>query len=787
MADVIDLDSISSAVNQAYGGKSSKGKASINDLSADFSSRVSQMRDAYKAQYGVELPIVSGKRTTEQQRQLYENRGKNPYPVAAPGTSRHETGDAIDIPKSVPDEFLAQFGLHRPNKKDPVHVEMMAQQTAPNEPGSLLDVGSIDSLVKDVYANPPKQQTKIGKAAQGAAVDTLNTLFKAKRDLGAATASLADVTIGGVIPAIAGPVTYAGARAFGKTPEEASALEQKVVGAVDKPFGKALGVTGEAAYQGEASRQIMDFVGQNINKGAEWISQKTGLPVGDVQNMMGTVVAGATPAVIKTTGKAVQAAQQAMPEVVRPTMADMKAQWQQKAVQGQAAPGVAPGGSLGAAAASNEAMLQEAVSRATPRLAAELKQIDPATINPTALENYMKADQLPKPMSISKGMATQDPYLISMEQNERGLKKQLVEDFHALNRDLVENAELIKQKAGEGTHEVNYVGNAERTMEAFKEISAESDKAIKSAYKELEDLGAGKIEVDSKAFGENAMKALTANEDIDFLPPTIKARIEAYQGGKSMNFAQYENLRTQISKETRKAQRADDGNAVHALTIARSELEKLPLLNETAEAKVVADKARSLAAQEFGLLDKRRPTYNQVYADIVNGAADTKDFIPKVVLRSKNTDFAKAMDMLETKPDSLNQLRAGTLDYMIREATDSSGNFKTAKFADMVETMDVNGKLTRLFGENTQQIKDLAHVGKLVNARPSGHFVSTANTAPAAIRLTKDFLTKQAQSIPGISPLMEIHAEKKLAKEVQETMRPGAGAGTKLKDMTKEK
>lgn len=798
MADVIDLDSISSAVNQAYGGKSSKGKASINDLSADFSSRVSQMRDAYKAQYGVELPIVSGKRTTEQQRQLYENRGKNPYPVAAPGTSRHETGDAIDIPKSVPDEFLAQFGLHRPNKKDPVHVEMMAQQTAPNEPGSLLDVGSIDSLVKDVYANPPKQQSKIGKAAQGAAVDTVNALFKAKRDLGAATASLADVTIGNVIPSIAGPITYAGARFMQKSPEEAAALEQKVVGAVDKPFGKALGVTGEAAYQGEASRQIMDFVGQNINKGAEWISQKLGMPVGDVQNMMGTVVAGATPAAVKATGKAVQAAQQAMPEVARPTMADLKAQWQQKAAQGQAAPGVAPsavpgvapGGSLGAAAASNEAILQEAVSRATPQLAAELKKIDPATLNPKALENYMIADQLPKPMHLPKGVAMEDPYLISLEQNERGLKPQLAQKFNELNRDLGENAELIKQKAGEGTHEVNYVGNAERTMDAYKEIVSESDKAIKSAYKELDDLGAGKIQVDSKTFGDNAMKALTANEDIDFLPSTIKAKIESYQGGKSMNFAQYENLRTQISRETRKAQRADDGNAVHALTIARSELEKLPLLNETAEAKVVADKARSLAAQEFGLLDKRRPTYNQVYADIVNGAADTKDFIPKVVLRSKNADFAKAMDMLETKPDGLNQLKAGTLDYMIREATDASGNFKTAKFADMVDSLEVNGKLTRLFGEDAQQIKNLSRVGQLLNARPSGSFVNTSNTTTAATQMAKQYGTKLLQEIPVVKhlvePVMQIRAEKKLAKEVQETLRPGAGAGTKLKDMTKE-
>jgi len=495
-----------------------------------------------------------------------------------------------------------------------------------------------------------------------------------------------------------------------------------------------------------------------------------------------------------------QAQMTAKPATMAPAdVAAMQAQFEakrnapvaQQAAPMQPTPGTpsAPGmTSMGAAATTNDVILQEAINRASPQLASELKKIDPASLNQVALDNYLKADQFG--IRLTKGQATGDPYLISMEQNERGLKKQLVDEFNQQNRMLTQKAEEIKQKAGEGTHEVNYVGNAERTMDAFKEINANSNKAISDAYKKLNDLGAGKIEVDSKTFGDNAMKALTANEDIDFLPSTIKSKIEAYQGGKPMNFAQYENLRTQISRETRKAQRADDGNAVHALTIARSELEKLPLLNETAEAKVVADKARSLAAQEFGLLDKRRPTYNQVYADIVNGAADTKDFIPKVVLRSKNADFAKAMDMLETKPDSLNQLRAGTLDYMIREATDASGNFKTAKFNDMVDSLDVNGKLTRLFGENSQQIKDLAHVGQLINARPAGQYVNTSNTQTAAAQLAKQYGLKLAQDIPVVrhlvEPAMQMRAERKLRQEVEETMRPGAGAGTKLKDMIKE-
>ena len=445
----------------------------------------------------------------------------------------------------------------------------------------------------------------------------------------------------------------------------------------------------------------------------------------------------------------------------------------------------------GAAASTNQAMLNEAINRASPELAAELKAMKPEQVNKAALENQLVADTLPVPVRLTKGQATQDPSLISFERNERGMKEKLSQHFNEQNKALQENAEAIKQRTAEGTFEPDYVANSERAIESFQQINKQNQEAIKSAYGELDKLGAGKIEVDSKSFGENALKALTENEDIDFLPPTIKSKIEAYQGGKSMNFAQYENLRTQISRETRKAQRADDGNAVHALTIARSELEKLPLLNETAEAKVIADKARSLAAQEFGLLDKRRDTYNPVYADIVNGGADTSNFIPKVVIRSKNADFAKAMDMLKDNPDAIKQLRAGTLDYMIRESTDASGNFKTGKFTQLINSLDVNKKLTTLFAEDAQILKDLAKTGQLIEARPRGSFVNESNTSVAnmasqyAKGAAEAGVNVAAKGLP-IGTMGRQFLEKRAAKkQVEETLKPGAGV--KLSDIGKEK
>jgi len=114
--------------------------------------------------------------------------------------------------------------------------------------------------------------------------------------LGRSAASLADVTVGGILPAVAQQVAYPLAR-VGRTPQEAQAATARVVGAVDQPFGKAFGVSDTPEYQQEVGRQVLDFIGQNFQKGAKWIAGKTGLPQSDVENILGTATLAAPKAV----------------------------------------------------------------------------------------------------------------------------------------------------------------------------------------------------------------------------------------------------------------------------------------------------------------------------------------------------------------------------------------------------------------------------------------------------------------------------------------------------------
>ena len=157
------------------------------------------------------------------------------------------------------------------------------------------------------FATPQENPfTQFAVAPQPTAMPGPRQSPSALTQFGRSAASLADVTVGNVIPGAVQYLAYPFAR-VGRTPEEAQAITQKLVGAVDKPFGKTFGVADTSEYQQEAGRQIMDFIGQNFQKGAKWISENTGLPQADVESYLATATLTA-PKVVPPVAKAVKQA-----------------------------------------------------------------------------------------------------------------------------------------------------------------------------------------------------------------------------------------------------------------------------------------------------------------------------------------------------------------------------------------------------------------------------------------------------------------------------------------------
>jgi hypothetical protein len=566
-----------------------------------------------------------------------------------------------------------------------------------------------------------------------------------KTTVGASTTALADIipNIGGAVADIG---AYTAARyGLKKSPQEARQIADVYSEGFKSPFAKATGLVGTEEYANAPANKLMDFIGSNIEKGASWISKNTGMAQEDVQNIInaGSFIA---------------------PEVASRVYGKVKGK---------------PVGAIDETMLSQFAKRKEAESGVEPPKQFK-SQISEDVLHDVRLK---KASELPVPVELTAGQAAQDPILISRERNERGFKEAHAQRFNEQNKALQENANIIKQNVAPNITTTDYVADASNLIDSVKSIKEANALKTKEAYKSLEEASGGKFPIDGKKFANNAIEKLTNEDRLDYLPSTIKTKLDSYAAGtKEMNFNLFENLRSDLAAEMRKADRAGDGNMKHVLSVVRDQLENLPMQEGDAALKGLADNARKTAKADFDL-EKSNPLYSKV----LNEAADSKDFIQNFVIRSKNADFIKSVDLLKNDPTALEHLRSGTMDYIIRESTDASGNFSNAKFNKAIENLNVNKKLDALFGEHSKQLQDLAEVSKIVEARPKGSFVNESNTATAMGSMVKQYGGELIKGIPivgrVVEPASRLLQERKINKEVKKSLNPKPK--TKLSDIGK--
>jgi len=115
--------------------KNKKPSIDLGNLDPDLQGRIAKMQEDWKNNKelnpkGLDLPITSGARTTQQQEDLKKRAAAGEKgiftPADVPKGASMVHMNAIDLPTSVPDSFLAQYGLFRPlvKKGDPVHVQI---------------------------------------------------------------------------------------------------------------------------------------------------------------------------------------------------------------------------------------------------------------------------------------------------------------------------------------------------------------------------------------------------------------------------------------------------------------------------------------------------------------------------------------------------------------------------------------------------------------------------------------------------------------------------------------
>ena len=623
------------------------------------------------------------------------------------------------------------------------------------------------------------------------------------KDVAKGIASTLDTTIGSAIPSAAGYVTQAIARPF-TSPERSAEIAQNVSGALDKPFGKAFGITEDPAYKNEASNRFMQFIGENMDKGADWISQQTGLPKQDVAHMMNTLTIGVTGKAVEMGAPAIKKAVTQVQNQFEQTRSNLTRAPEQPTTTVGGIPGNAPlvpkAVEVFDPATGQPVVMGQQAPAINPALAQKVAQIEQAggTVNPEAVVRQNKALAVDPRLQLTEGQALQDANLISTERNDRGIKEQLVATFNEQNQILKERAEIFKNEFTPDVKGLSYVENSNNVINSMDDLVKSNNNAATEKYKDLNKLAGGKLEIDGKAFGEAARKALDIEDIQDFVPAQIMKRVDDYADGKSqMNLNKFERLRTIIDKESRKAGRNGDGNTVYALKVVREQLETLPLANEVGAIKAVADEARGLFKANRDL-----EANNDFYGQASKGSLDSKDFIPKVAFRSKNEYFGQAMDILNKDPVAKQNFAQGTMDYIIRESTDGSGNLNAMKMANFIDDLQLNGRLVPLFGEaNANKLLQYGEVARFTKSTPEGSFVNFSNTTPSAANMVQRYGPAAAEvvganlGIPFVGAVAkkssEFMAKRKTRKQAEKATEFGAGVeksskGTKISDILKE-
>lgn len=445
--------------------------------------------------------------------------------------------------------------------------------------------------------------------------------------------------------------------------------------------------------------------------------------------------------------------------------------------------------SLGAAAA-----VPSQLATASPELQAAVRnEARAGGVDRAALDRHLEADSLPIPMRLTEGQATQDVAQLSHEMNRRGQDPELAAHFNQQNQQLIDNLDEIRREAAPNAVGNDHIQNGQALIDHYKAVDEAANTEINAAYQAARDANGGDLPMDAPGFTTAADKALKKNMKARYLPAEIAADLAEFRETGTMSFEQFENLRTNLAAEARKAERSGDGNAAAAVHIVRDALESIQPVGEVAKVKPLFDTARSLAKARFDRL-KADPAYRAAVDDPVaigEASALADDFVNKFVVKGKAANIARMRENLAGQEGAAENIAAGALNYVKSKTGvnlySNEGNFSQAGFNRALA--ELTPKLDELVGPKVaEQMQTLGNVARYTQAQPRGSFVNNSNTtvAGAAMNFAKSAAERGVNAlVPGAD--IGTLAREKLAKRaekkfVREALKPGAGLKPKPRE-----
>lgn len=632
--------------------------------------------------------------------------------------------------------------------------------------------GDKESVAK--LAGYLKSKAPAPRAAAPPEPDLITRGMGAVADFGRGMASAADHTVGSIIPSLADQLIYAGSRAIGQSPDQATATAHSVSGPMQQPFGKLFDVTQSAGYQNEAVGRVSRAVGDKIGEGAKYVADKSGVPTADVVNIMGTLSA------------ALPEAGGAISRRAAPTVAP---------VVEAAATRVRAAGQTATSVARNAAETTSASVRGLIN-AGQKGSEGPALTGGGAMDTgaanmrELIAAGLRRPVQLTKGQITRDPAQLRFENETQKthaatVGKPLVDRQIQTNEDILANFDAYSSATGAetaGPGQLRPVGHVvdKALVEAANAKKLEVNRAYTAAR------AAGEMEEPASYIGLSNyidQQTPTVRKKLAPILQSVREELRANDPHATGNISinALEDIRQAINKNTQQG----TPNAVHA--------RELKGLIDTATEGAGGDLYRTARqkrisyARQFenvGAIDKllrRKP-------GTTDRAVAVEDVFDHVILKGSLDDTVAIGRLLKKSvrgQQAWKELQGQTIEHIKEQvtksvATDPKGNpFPSpARLKGIIRELDSDGKLDYIFGKpGAQELRDLNATVQTAYTAPPGT-VNFSNNAGAIIEALNKLGDSLLGKIPGVKPVVDHLGErsrtKKITRQVEDALYPNA-------------
>lgn len=400
----------------------------------------------------------------------------------------------------------------------------------------------------------------------------------------------------------------------------------------------------------------------------------------------------------------------------------------------------------------------------------QLEKVPPAMRGPLVIammrgdremvQAVLEAETLPVPLKLTEGMARGDAKMISDEQNMRAVPGSgIPERMKELNEGLIDNLDEVRRQVSPNVVGNDHIQNGQALIDAYKAYDEPVRAEISAKYKALEDANGGALPLRAGDFVKAAEAQLAAKFKAKRLPADIRADLDSIRDQADlMTFQQFEEMRTSLAKDARKAEAANDGNAAAAINIVRKALEDMPMGEEGSKLKALADDARAAARKRFEALDADPAYRAAVDDDTPTGELSSfaDDFVKKYVVNGKAANIQRMQDKLAADPVARETIAAAALNYVKSKSGvnlyTNEGNFSQAGFNRALA--EITPRLKQLVpGEVADVLQQLGNVARRIQQRPSGSYVNSSNTYTAAVGKAAKNYTENALNtvVPGVN------------------------------------